>query len=803
MSEDLNIISQLGTFPNLDDGLTAEELKKKFDEGGNKIKNYLNRDVVPQVVKNTVITVEITGNAQDGYTANEQLGRIRSMYDAGQKSWVARYGDLTLPLVLMDSSAAYFGGVLTGEIYLVKITDSTVDVHIWQGADDATVAALEKTLADHTTRLDGHTTLLNQLRAADNTHDTKLAELQKTATQHTIKLNAQQNALDGHTGRLDKLEAGGVGGGGSGSGVHIGTEPPVDETVSLWVNPEGGAESEDAAYYDQTVTLEAARNDCTLNFPCPIADFHELHIHMTGANAVEKLYMEAGEESTYLIAPQHGATSGTHIHLMATHQRDIMNMDVTTAAYSENAQPGVPLGTASIGNEAASLRLYSKDGGHDLYSGMKIQVWGVYKVAGAIVLRVRDPETGEWKTIKAIQGEKGEPGAQGEKGEPGPQGVQGKQGLQGEKGEKGERGAQGIPGDQGPRGEPGQDGYTPQKGVDYFDGANGQDGKNGQDGSPGADGVSCTHRWEGTTLVVTSASGTSAADLKGEPGKDGSTPVKGVDYFTDGEKAELVQAVMDAIGCPVFGMVDENNQVILSGKLPNGVYAIKYEMEDGSTVDIGNLELDNNVYYSISNNLTNCTNSNSAVEVMEGGSYRATISANNGYELSSVTVVMGGVNISSSAVSGGDINIANVTGDIVITAAASEVVVPDEPEEANYFNKDTASLNHRIGSSGSTSPYDGMVTTDFIKVDASMADKKIYHSGTAQVVSTAYNYNGRVVRYDKNKSAVTQMNDCTSGAIPAFDADFANVEYIRISIVVKDNVAITSNDVADLKITFQ
>lgn len=56
-------------------------------------------------------------------------------------------------------------------------------------------------------------------------------------------------------------------------------------------------------------------------------------------------------------------------------------------------------------------------------------------------------------------------------------------------------------------------------------------GRDGEDGEP------ITHRWDGTNLIVTSASGTSSADLKGkqgDPGKPGYTPVKGIDYF-DGE----------------------------------------------------------------------------------------------------------------------------------------------------------------------------------------------------------------------------------------------------------------------------
>ena len=36
----------------------------------------------------------------------------------------------------------------------------------------------------------------------------------------------------------------------------------------------------------------------------------------------------------------------------------------------------------------------------------------------------------------------------------------------------------------------------------------------GAQGEPGKDGVSVTHKWDGTVLTVTSASGTSSADLK-------------------------------------------------------------------------------------------------------------------------------------------------------------------------------------------------------------------------------------------------------------------------------------------------
>ena len=54
---------------------------------------------------------------------------------------------------------------------------------------------------------------------------------------------------------------------------------------------------------------------------------------------------------------------------------------------------------------------------------------------------------------------------------PTPVNIKGAKGAKGDKGDRGERGLQGIQGmqgAQGPQGEKGQDGYTPIKGVDYF-----------------------------------------------------------------------------------------------------------------------------------------------------------------------------------------------------------------------------------------------------------------------------------------------------------------------------------------------
>ena len=69
------------------------------------------------------------------------------------------------------------------------------------------------------------------------------------------------------------------------------------------------------------------------------------------------------------------------------------------------------------------------------------------------------------------------------------------------------------------------DALAQAKASGEFDGAAGKDGKNG---------VSVTHEWDGTVLKVTSASGTSSSDLKGDKGPKGDTGAQG----PQGEKGD-------------------------------------------------------------------------------------------------------------------------------------------------------------------------------------------------------------------------------------------------------------------------
>lgn len=96
------------------------------------------------------------------------------------------------------------------------------------------------------------------------------------------------------------------------------------------------------------------------------------------------------------------------------------------------------------------------------------------------------------------------------------------------------------------------------------------------------------------------------------------------------------------------------------------------------------------VTYTVTNNLTNTTTDNSATSINADSSYSATLTADNGYELKSVTITMGGTDVTSSVYSNGTISISSVTGNIVVTATATEIE-PEEPS-VNYTNLVTTSI---------------------------------------------------------------------------------------------------------------
>ena len=122
--------------------------------------------------------------------------------------------------------------------------------------------------------------------------------------------------------------------------------------------------------------------------------------------------------------------------------------------------------------------------------------------------------------------------------------------------------------------------------------------------------------------------------------------------------------------------------------------ALKQAIESG---DSGGTEPDDGpvvgTRYYIKQNLTNVTSSNATISVSEGAAYTTTLTAVDGYNLSAVSVTMGGVDVTASAYSNGVISIVSVTGNIVITAVAvkaPELVTETlEPFWSKDFNNTT------------------------------------------------------------------------------------------------------------------
>ena len=119
--------------------------------------------------------------------------------------------------------------------------------------------------------------------------------------------------------------------------------------------------------------------------------------------------------------------------------------------------------------------------------------------------------------IQGLTGPQGPKGDKGDKGDTGLTGPTGSQGIQGPKGDKGDTGATGP---QGPKGDTGAQG--PQ-GIQGNPGATGPQGPKGDTGSQGIQGE------------------------VGPKGDDGYTPVRGTDYWTDADKAEIEEYIDQAI----------------------------------------------------------------------------------------------------------------------------------------------------------------------------------------------------------------------------------------------------------------
>lgn len=201
------------------------------------------------------------------------------------------------------------------------------------------------------------------------------------------------------------------------------------------------------------------------------------------------------------------------------------------------------------------------------------------------------------------------------------------------------------------------------------------------------------------------------------------------------------------------------------------------------------------VYYTVSYALTSVASSSAAASVKGGEAYTTTLSTAENYTIQSVTVTMGGEDITATAYSGGVISIAEVTGDIVITAVATGFT--------NLVDTIGISANTRL----STSTGDNKTQSGYATIGANKDVQSLIHLAAGDVLRVkgvslpaANDGNSAVVEYTSS-AAWTSATYLHSGGMTWANTTF-NIEgdlltvsatreiYLRISALCTDTAAV-------------
>ena len=138
----------------------------------------------------------------------------------------------------------------------------------------------------------------------------------------------------------------------------------------------------------------------------------------------------------------------------------------------------------------------------------------------------------------------------------------------------------------------------------------------------------------------------------------------------------------------------------------------------------------------------------------------------------------------------GIISIPEVTGDIVIT-------VTTEGQAVNLFDSATASYNARIKGTGAISTgANGIVVTAPIDV-RSLTTLTV--SGITEVFNSGYGYYACMCAYS-DPAGTTISGKVNTYANEQYTFDVSSASYVRLGLVLKDNVAISTADTANLTI---
>lgn len=215
--------------------------------------------------------------------------------------------------------------------------------------------------------------------------------------------------------------------------------------------------------------------------------------------------------------------------------------------------------------------------------------------------------------------------------------------------------------------------------------------------------------------------------------------------------------------------------------------------------------------YTITNTLSNVTNSNASASIEQYQSYSATLSTSIGFAITAVTVTMGGVDITATAYADGTVSIPSVTGNIVITATATEIV------RENLLTMNDGKINKRFNATNTESGVNGFFVTDYFAYSGGGLRIVKGNTNIGSIGTTAEYGNCRIGLYDANKTfikaAYMARNDASGymgfiadgddlvcanlAASAAFSTDWSAVKFIRMTLAL-NNAASAIGAVADV-----
>ena len=247
-------------------------------------------------------------------------------------------------------------------------------------------------------------------------------------------------------------------------------------------------------------------------------------------------------------------------------------------------------------------------------------------------------------------------------------------------------------------------------------------------------------------------------------------------------------------GGDVIGMLDEDNNIVITGNLADGTYVFKYENTDGTYADIGSLVVGGVVQYSIAATLTECTGASGNAEIIEeGGTVTLTFVANDGYALTD-TITVSGATYSWDATTG-TLVLSEPTADVTIvitaivyTAYTNVLPLAQEYASTNPYIGSDGSVGYgndmRISTSSPSATYmkalTGVDATGLIPVKR--GDVLRFENCNFKVTPSNTSYGSQILGYGSSKAVLSSFNTTYGNIANRLPIVTSNDEIVQITL---------------------